>query len=251
MKMTTYKPGTPSWIELMVPDVQQAASFYHGLFGWDVDGEGDHVGASYKGSKVAAISPSPTPDTPPAWATYIAVADADTTAKAAEAAGGQVIVEPQDVPGGAGRMAVLLDTTGAAVGIWQSGHLIGAELVNEPGTLRKNDLTTRDVEGAIPFYESVFGWKVVSEAVADRPYYDFHLDGHAVAGLMPMDDRFPPELPSHWEVYFQVADTEATVEAAKARGAEIIVPPTDTGPGLFAAIHDPQGAAFNIIRMNE
>jgi hypothetical protein len=31
-------------------------------------------------------------------------------------------------------MAVFADSTGAAIGLWQPGRHIGAQLVNEPGT---------------------------------------------------------------------------------------------------------------------
>src|SRR3546814_2179829 len=55
----------------------------------------------------------------PAWTTYISVDDADATAKAVVRAGGSVVAEPFDVPG-AGRMAILADTEGAAFSVWQA-----------------------------------------------------------------------------------------------------------------------------------
>ena len=42
--------------------------------------------------------------------------------------------------------------------IWQAGESIGAEIVNEPGTLCWNELTTCETStGALAFYEKVFG----------------------------------------------------------------------------------------------
>ena len=39
--MTTYlhaKPaGTPTWIDLMAPDIDAARTFYHTVFGWEYD----------------------------------------------------------------------------------------------------------------------------------------------------------------------------------------------------------------------
>ena len=68
---------------------------------------------------------------PPAWTTYINVLDADATAKAVQAAGGQLFMEPMDVPE-QGRMAVFADTTGAALAAWQPYGFKGASTVNEP-----------------------------------------------------------------------------------------------------------------------
>ena len=39
--MTTFSgpkpPGTPTWVDLMTPDMDGARKFYHALFGWDYD----------------------------------------------------------------------------------------------------------------------------------------------------------------------------------------------------------------------
>ena len=86
----------------------------------------------------------------PFWATYISVADADATTSLVRGAGGTVLVEPMEVMG-FGRMAVFLDSTQAQVSVWQPLAHIGAGLVNEPGTLCWNELTTRAVEPAKDF----------------------------------------------------------------------------------------------------
>jgi predicted enzyme related to lactoylglutathione lyase len=52
-------------------------------------------------------------------------------------------------------------------------------------------------------------------------------------------------------VYFAVADTDASAEKAKGLGATVMVPPTDIPPGRFAALTDPQGAAFTIIKLEQ
>ena len=35
MEMTSYEPGVPSWVDLGTPDLDKAAAFYSGLFGWE------------------------------------------------------------------------------------------------------------------------------------------------------------------------------------------------------------------------
>ena len=37
-----YAPGTPSWVDVSVPDTDAAAAFYGGLFGWEA-GEAGNV----------------------------------------------------------------------------------------------------------------------------------------------------------------------------------------------------------------
>jgi predicted enzyme related to lactoylglutathione lyase len=32
---TSYTPSTPCWIDLSTPDIEAAAEFYGGLFGWE------------------------------------------------------------------------------------------------------------------------------------------------------------------------------------------------------------------------
>ena len=59
---------------------------------------------------------SHTPEgTPPHFAIYIAVADADATVAKARELGGSVEMEPEDTP--YGRLAVLADTTGSRLSI--------------------------------------------------------------------------------------------------------------------------------------
>src|SRR5258706_14356496 len=96
---------------------------------------------------VAAIAPQ-SPElaaagAPPMWNTYIAVDNVDDAVAKVEGAGGQVGMEPLDIMD-AGRMAFVIDPSGAAVALWPANQHIGAELVNEPGTVTCNDLRTSD-----------------------------------------------------------------------------------------------------------
>ena len=154
-------PGTPAWVDLASPDVAASVAFYSGLFGWNANDLGPEAGnyhmCDLDGLNVAGIGPIMMPGQPPAWLSYVNVADADATVAKVTAAGGTVFAGPIDVME-AGRMAVFADPTGAALGIWQPVQHPGADLVNEPGSLVWNELNTRDTEVAIPFYAEVFGW---------------------------------------------------------------------------------------------
>ena len=85
MEMQSYAPGTPCWIDLGIPDPDGAAAFYGALFGWACE-EGPPEAGGYRmcmlrGHAVAGLGPQMNPDLPPFWSTYIAVADADATAR--------------------------------------------------------------------------------------------------------------------------------------------------------------------------
>ncbi len=249
MEMTTYPPGIPSWIELPAPDPVRAAAFYSKLFEWQVEepDEAERRIAYLHDKPVAGFMPKYQPGRTE-WLTYVCVDDADATAEAVRQAGGHVIFEPADVLD-AGRAAVFADTTDARFAVWQPRKQHGAVLVNEPGTLRRNELETRQPELAIPFYQAVFGWQPVSENVGPRRLYDWHLYDRTVAGMLPMDDSHPAELPSHWMVYFDVADVDDTAERVRHIGGTVYVPPSDVSVGRFAVLGDSQGAVFGALRL--
>lgn len=249
---SSYAPGTPCWVDVSSPDVSASAAFYAGLFGWDIVDLGPDAGGysmcAVRGKNVAGIGPHQDPNSPPAWTTYIASANADATAETAKAAGGMVVLEPFDVFD-AGRMCFFIDAAGAFTGVWQAGQHIGAQLVNEPGALCWNELTCRDIEGAKAFYKSVFGWDGVASDAGGFEYVEWQLDGQSVAGMMPMSDAMPSNTPSHWTTYFAVADCDASITKVGALGGGVVVPPMDSPPGRFAVVSDPFGVSFGIIAL--
>jgi uncharacterized protein len=68
-----------------------------------------------------------------------------------------------------GRMAVIADPTGAMFGIWEPGSGIGAERMNDPGSLTWNDLVTNDTDAASRFYSELFGWTFDEIDTGDAP----------------------------------------------------------------------------------
>jgi hypothetical protein len=248
----SYAPGTPSWVDLASPDVSVTHRFYGDLFGWDVAETGPDMGGyamfTLKGRNVAGVMPSQGDGQPAAWSTYVSVADADATIDKVRAAGGTVLVEPTDVPG-AGRMAVFVDVTGAALGLWQPDGHPGAGLANEPGAFCWNELQTRDTEAATAFYRAVFGWDARSSAMGDVTYTEWHLGEPAIGGMLSMPAEVPAEVPAYWLTYFAVEDCDAALARAVELGATTLVPPMDVEPGRFAVLTDPTGAAFAVIAM--
>lgn len=251
---TEYAPGTPSWADLAADDVAAAATFYGTLFGWTAEAVPDPDAGGYTmfahdGRTVAAVGPKQQPQQPSAWSVYVSTDDVDKTCEIAQSAGGTVAVPPMDVFD-AGRMAILVDPTGAFLSLWQPGTMKGADKVDEPVSLSWIELTTRDTKAARAFYGEVFGWGAETSDGAGMTYTEFKTGDTSVAGMMETPAEMPAEVPSYWMPYFQVSDAEKVTTDAAALGADVMVPvsPIPGGTMSFAVLRDPQGAAFGILQ---
>jgi uncharacterized protein len=250
-RTTPWEPGTPCWADLSTPDVAASHAFYSAALGWEITDMGadfGHYAIAYRdGRTVAGIGPAMSPDQPTAWMTYLAVEDADKTAELITANGGTVVAAPMAV-GDEGRMAIALDPTGAAFGIWQAGRMIGAQLVNEPGGLTWNDHHSSDPDAARGFYAAVFGFTYTTmEGPFDYAMIDGAGPGGAIGAIGETDPELPPGTPAHWMVYFAVADADATIGTATGHGARLLAGPVDTPYGRMATLADPQGALIKIM----
>lgn len=244
---TTQPPGTPTWIDLGIPDLDRAMDFYGTLFGWEFDvgprETGHYTTCLLRGKPVAAMMPNPDPEaTAFWWSVYFATADCDATSARAERAGGTVLSGPMDVLD-QGRMAIVQDPTGANFGLWQAGRHIGCQLVNEPDALLRNDLVTAQPRTARDFYAEVFDYTL--DANPDMADADFTFlrrpDGHEIGGVMgdPTAER------SSWETLFEVADADAAVRRATEAGGTADEP-FDMIYGRIATITDPFGTRFEV-----
>jgi predicted enzyme related to lactoylglutathione lyase len=251
VEVESYDEGVPSWVDLGTPDPTKAADFYSQLFGWDVQvgppEAGGYAIAHLRGRSVAGLGPQQHPG-PPAWSTYVNVADADAVIARVSQQGGQVFVEPFDVME-VGRMAVFADPVGAVISLWQPGAHTGAGIVNEPNTYSWSELITTDIAAASDFYEKVFGWKADGHGEGASAYYEWKLNDRSIGGMMTRPPQMPAEVPPHWGVYFTVADTDQAVARINESGGSTLAGPMDIEPGRFAAVMDPTGAPFNVIAM--
>ena len=248
-----YAPGTPSWVDLGSADPAASRAFYAELFGWGVRELPEEEAGGYhfftlRDKLVAGFGPAHDEDV--GWTSYMSVDDADDAAGRTEAAGGTVLMAPMDVVD-TGRMAILADPTGATFGVWQAGTHKGAEIANEPVSLSWNELVTRDLDRAKAFYGEVLNWTIDDVPLGGDhgDYSVVKVDGRGVAGMVAMDDGYPPEVPSHWLAYFAVDDADDTVRRAEKLGARVTAPPTSVPTvGRFATLSGPHGEAFAVIR---
>ena len=240
--------GTPNWVDLSSPDVEATVDFYQALFGWDVVDTGPDMGnyrmCLVQNREVAGIGPAQGPGAPPAWTTYLAVDDADRTCEAISANGGTVALAPMAV-GDQGRMAVALDPTGAAFGLWQAESMIGMSIANEPGAVVWNEQISRDPERARAFYGAVFGYTFT--AMAGETYWTLTPPGAraSVGGLGSVQGA--PDAPPHWMTYFMVENVDDAVATAEGAGGTAATAAMDTPFGRTAVIVDPIGAMFSVM----
>ncbi|NOT33927.1 MAG: VOC family protein [Candidatus Eisenbacteria bacterium] len=259
---TRHAAGTFCWPELYTSDQNGAKKFYGALFGWEIRDIPMGPDANYtiftKNGVEAAACYGAMPGMtekgmPPFWMSYVATDNTDETAKKVKAAGGQVHKEPFDVPG-TGRMAVLVDPTGASFCCWQAGPSIGIGVFGESSSLVWTELVTTDPEQAKKFYGSVFGWSsTLFPSPPGGPEYTIYAQpGHenGVGGMM----KLPAEMagvPSHWGIYYAVDDVDATVAKAVSLGGKVMHAALDMpGVGRMAWLADPAGANFAVMKPN-
>ena len=254
-----YRQGDFYWSELATTDVPKAKAFYSQLFGWTprdvpmpgMDGsytmlekDGQDVGAMYEMGAEQAGS------MPPNWGYYIYVDDVDATFATATANGATELMGPMDIPG-VGRMATIMDPTGAAVSIMK-----GAE--NAPGSTRPDggtgsfswyELMSPDADKSKSFYQKVVGYGLEDMDMGGGMNYGVLKVGEtSVGGVMQMLGDEWAGIPPHWMGYVTVTDCDATAAKVTELGGEIKVPPTDVpGIGRFSVIQDPTGAVVSFI----
>lgn len=103
------------------------------------------------------------------------------------------------------------------------------------------DLWTSDVEGSRRFYAEVFGWEAQEPSPEFGGYFMFTRQGVPVAGAMGDMGDMPAS--NSWKVYFQTSDIAATLRAAEAGGAQVVVAATPVADlGVQAVLVDPTGA---------
>jgi hypothetical protein len=253
IRTSPWPHGIPCWADVSATDVRASGAFYTAVFGWTVpepeEQWGGYVTAEADGSMVAGIGPRQE-GAPAAWTVYLASDDAEHAVAQATEHGGGVLAPLMEV-GPLGRMAILSDPSGAVFGVWQAGTMIGASLVNEPGSMVWEDLRSSDPDAARAFYGALFGYEYEPIELAGPDYTTFRLPSEQapLGGMGGMMDS-PDGTPSHWLVYFAVADTDAAVAAAEAAGGSVLAPAKDTQFGRMAWLADPDGAAFTVMQVD-
>jgi predicted enzyme related to lactoylglutathione lyase len=112
-----------------------------------------------------------------------------------------------------------------------------------PGVTCWVDLETPDPEAATSFYGELFGWSFEDKAPADQPFHYFEAsrEGLRVAGIGSQMEG--AKGPAAWNTYVRVADADATAQAVRDAGGEVVGEPMEIpGAGRMVIFTDPQGA---------
>jgi hypothetical protein len=109
------------------------------------------------------------------------------------------------------------------------------------------DLIQSDYDRLTAFYGELFGWtfEVRTPEGAPQRYAYALLDGRTVAGVGggPVNEREP----SGWTSYVRVDSVDASADAVKANGGEVLLPPVDIPrSGRVALCADPSGAPIGL-----
>jgi predicted enzyme related to lactoylglutathione lyase len=246
-----YPAGVPCWVDVLVADPDAATTFYGDLFGWDFTdpGPSGYRVARINGLDVAGLGQA---QAMPSWNTYIRVHSVDDAAERATEAGATLVLEPLDaLP--AGRLAVVIDPTGAALALWEANEREGAQLVNESGTWAMSSLHSPDPAAAGAFYRAMFGWEAEPMGAMTLFRLEGYIGGRAkqpiprdvVAVMAPPADDVPP----HWNINLQVSDADSTAEMTARLGGTVIAGPMDTPGFRSAVLADPQGAVFSVSQL--
>jgi uncharacterized protein len=99
-------PGSLGWAELHAADWEKAFDFYAGLFGWkkhdavDMGAMGTYQTVGLD-QAFAGLFNDPDPPSGPYWLYYFGVDGVDSALERVKTAGGEILIGPMEVPGGA------------------------------------------------------------------------------------------------------------------------------------------------------
>jgi predicted enzyme related to lactoylglutathione lyase len=129
------EPGDWIWVQLLSCDARKASEFYRTVAGYELvpnaqtNRLSDYILVSegFARATVSTIPEAKRQDVKPTWLPFVRVKQIGESVALAKRLGGKVLIEP-DARMLNGKVAVVADPTGAAVGIleWQEGMLKGA-----------------------------------------------------------------------------------------------------------------------------
>ena len=110
-------------VELATTDVDKAKSFYRSLFDWKLNDMDMGGGMSYTLIEVGegtggGMMKHPMPGAPSSWLAYVSVDNIAAATAAAASLGATILREVTEVPN-AGSFSIIVDPTGAMLGLWQ------------------------------------------------------------------------------------------------------------------------------------
>ena len=243
------------WYELSTSDPDAAQAFYSDVLGWtvapaEVPGMDYRICSGAEGGVSGIMeltAEMQRGEAVPSWSGYIAVDDLDDAIAYFVGSGGDLYVEPMDVPN-FGCFALLGDPQNVPIHVVRvtddGGNACHPTAI---GHCAWNELATSDYEAAIEFYSGGFGWERGDEIDMGSlgNYQLLSVNGQGLVGVMPTFEGGPPPM---WRFYFRVPALAAAIDKIKGGGGTLIHGPQQVpgGDQIVVAL-DPQGAMFCLV----
>ncbi|MCZ9305640.1 VOC family protein [Corynebacterium sp. c9Ua_112] len=242
------QPGMPVWLDLASTDAVKSEKFYGELLGWEFESLADGYSVAKKqGMPVAGIAQIPEGNQS-VWGVLLYTPDVKKAHDKAVQAGAKSVLEPQDL-GERGDMAVLIDPSGATIGLRNPADEHALIAAGEPGTPVWFELmVAQNWETTLEFYHELAGWDIKAAGTDDFRYATGEFDGAAVVGLW---DTSALEVPGMWTVYLGVANVDDAVANTPELGGKVVRPAWESEFGRMATIEDPTGALVNLCEIEE
>lgn len=257
-KMSDQKITTGSfyWIDFATPNPEKMKIFYQRVFNWQYSDNPMPDGSVYimisaaDGGSVGGLFRMPEEmrkaQVPPHINNYIAVESMDKVVENAKNLGATIKAEPFDVFD-YGRMAVLIDPTGATFSLWQTKSTDDEEIMAKRethGMFCWQELMTTNVDQAANFYKKLFGWNLQKLDAKSMKYTVIKNQKTDIGGMTMLMPEMK-DLPSHWSTYFTTTNLDETVRIIKDNGGNIMTGPQDIPEtGKFAICQAPDGTVF-------
>jgi uncharacterized protein len=123
-----------------------------------------------------------------------------------------------------------------------------ADDVKKIGEIAWVDLTIPDAANVKEFYRSVIGWEAKDFKMGD--YSDYVVktpqDKETVAGICHARGSNADQ-PPYWLIYIKVKNLEASLDAARRNGGEVLTGPKGSSGARFYVLKDPAGAVFAVM----
>jgi predicted enzyme related to lactoylglutathione lyase len=110
-------------VELNTTDIQKAKAFYSKLFAWMLEDvqmgpSGTYTMIQPGSGTGGGMLQHPMAGEPSRWLAYVHVDDINAATQKAQSLGAEIVKDVTEVPG-AGWLSIIIDPTGAALGLWK------------------------------------------------------------------------------------------------------------------------------------
>jgi predicted enzyme related to lactoylglutathione lyase len=248
-KLTAHDNGMPIWVDANVETPEQhhdLRAFLSALFDWTWELGGPEMGyyalASHGGAPVFGLGQGE--GARGVATTYFATSAIDDSAAKAVALGASVTMPVMPVME-LGSMALLVDPTGAAFGLWQPGTFQGFGVAYEANAPGWFDHVSGDPDAAATFYSELTGHQVTSPDPAMKILQNgeqwFASFSHAQTGIGP-----------RWNPIFVVDSLERIHKTVPRLGGAIVIAEMPVPGSAICVFSEPvNGTLMTVMRGGE